>query len=206
MAGRKPCFPSFALPGISLLEKSQFPTLLPLCRRSKNLYNLALYSIRQYFFAQRKFLRFELSYHAIKDNQNYQALNINIAQQTMKVADRSCSVAFSIWSRRHKQVNTDSKILVCRNTLIKMATSAWLCLGFGWKTVNGKSRCRLSSKRNMSKSRLRFRLILTPIRLRLSVSIRNMMDDFWGRIRPPSNRRSGQCRYQDRHGNRSWAW
>ena len=157
MAGRKLWLPLLLCQVFHYLSKSQFPTLLPLCRRSKNLYNLALYSIRQYFFAQRKFLCYELNSHAIKDNQNYQALNINIAQQTMKVADRSCSVTFSIWSRRHKQVNTDSKILVCRSTLIKMATSAWLCLGFGWKTVNGKSRCRLSSKRNISKSRLRFR-------------------------------------------------
>ena len=155
--GEEAVTPSFSLPGISLLEQIAISHIAPALPAVKESLQSGIVKIRQYFFAQRKFLRFELSYHAIKDNQNYQALNTNIAQQTMKVADRSCSVAFSIWSRRHKQVNTDSKILVCRNTLIKMATSAWLCLGFGWKTVNGKSWCRLSSKRNISKSRLRFR-------------------------------------------------
>ena len=78
------------------LSKSQFPTLLLLCRLSKNLYNVALYSIRQYFFAQRKFLRYESNDHAVKDNQNYQALNTDIAQQTMKVADRSFRSFFNL--------------------------------------------------------------------------------------------------------------
>ena len=78
------------------LTKAQFSTLLLLCRLSKNLYNVALYSIRQYFFAQRKFLRYESNYHAVKVNENYQALNTDIAQQTMKVADRSFRSFFNL--------------------------------------------------------------------------------------------------------------
>ena len=88
--------PSFALPGISLLEQIAISHIAPALPVVKESLQSGIVKIRQYFFAQRKFLRFELSYHAIKDNQNYQALNINIAQQTMKVADRSCSVTFSI--------------------------------------------------------------------------------------------------------------
>ena len=57
---------------------------------------MALHPIRQYFFAQRKFLRYESNDHAVKDNQNYQALNTDIAQQTMKVADRSFRSFFNL--------------------------------------------------------------------------------------------------------------
>ena len=118
MTGRKPRLPSFVLPDISLydiiigemkdavyktqqqqlrrLTKAQFSALLLLCRLSKNLYNVALYSIRQHFFAQRKFLRYESNYHAVKDNENYQALNTDIAQQAMKVADRSFRSFFNL--------------------------------------------------------------------------------------------------------------
>ena len=78
------------------LTKAQFSALLLLCRLSKNLYNVALYSIRQYFFAEGKFLRYESNYHAVKDNENYQALNTDIAQQTMKVVDRSFRSFFNL--------------------------------------------------------------------------------------------------------------
>ncbi len=85
------------------LTKSQFSALLLLCRLSKNLYNVALYSIRQYFFAERKFLRYESNYHAVKDNENYQDLNTDIAQQTMKVVDRSFRSFFSLVKKAKKE-------------------------------------------------------------------------------------------------------
>lgn len=60
-----------------------------LCRLSKNMYNVALYNVRQYFFAERKRLPYESNYHLSKENENYKLLNTDIAQQTMKVVDRS---------------------------------------------------------------------------------------------------------------------
>ena len=50
---------------------------------------MALYECRQYFFAERKRLTYESNYHLCKSNENYQLLNTDIAQQTMKVVDRS---------------------------------------------------------------------------------------------------------------------
>ena len=58
-------------------------------RLSKNLFNVALYESRQYFFAERKRLSYESNYHICKSNENYRLLNTDIAQQTMKVVDRS---------------------------------------------------------------------------------------------------------------------
>ena len=71
------------------LNKQEFNALAALCRLSKNLFNVALYETRQYFFAERKRLSYESNYHICKSNENYRLLNTDIAQQTMKVVDRS---------------------------------------------------------------------------------------------------------------------
>ena len=71
------------------LSKQEFIALSALCRLSKNLFNVALYESRQYFFAERERLTYESSYHICKSNENYRLLNTDIAQQTMKVVDRS---------------------------------------------------------------------------------------------------------------------
>ncbi|BAZ21641.1 transposase, IS607 family protein [Kalymmatonema gypsitolerans NIES-4073] len=71
------------------LNKSEFLALRELCRLSKNLYNVGLYTVRQYFFEERKHLRYESNYHQCKANENYQLLNTDIAQQTLKVVDRT---------------------------------------------------------------------------------------------------------------------
>lgn len=70
------------------LTAEQFEALRQLCRLSKNLYNVALYSIRQYYFQEKKHLTYESNYHVCKTNENYQMLNTDIAQHTLKVADR----------------------------------------------------------------------------------------------------------------------
>ena len=71
------------------LSQQEFNALSALCRLSKNLFNVALYECRQYFFAERKRLTYESNYHICKSNENYRLLNTDIAQQTMKVVDRS---------------------------------------------------------------------------------------------------------------------
>lgn len=77
------------------LSKEQYQTLRELCQLSNNLYNVALYNIRQYFFSQKLFLNYESNYHECKDNENYIMLQAGVAQQTLKVADRSFK-SFSI--------------------------------------------------------------------------------------------------------------
>ncbi len=71
------------------LSKQEFDALIALCRLSKNLFNVALYECRQYFFAERKRLTYESNYHICKLNDNYRLLNTDIAQQIMRVVDRS---------------------------------------------------------------------------------------------------------------------
>lgn len=78
------------------LSNIEFEILLELCRLSKNLYNSALYSVRQYYFTENRYLSYESNYHVCKDNENYQLLNTDIAQQTMKVVDRNFKSFFSL--------------------------------------------------------------------------------------------------------------
>jgi len=63
------------------------------------LYNSTLYAIRQYYFTEKKYLRYESAYHICKENENYQLLNTDIAQQTMKVVDRNFKSFFALISK-----------------------------------------------------------------------------------------------------------
>ncbi|MFN6156578.1 transposase [Anabaena sp. AL09] len=71
------------------LKANKFTALKELCRLSKNLYNVGLYTVRQYYFQERKHLKYESNYHYCKGNENYRMLNTDIAQQTLKVVDRT---------------------------------------------------------------------------------------------------------------------
>lgn len=71
-------------------------------RLSKNLYNYTLYNVRQYFFQNNKFLNYETAYHLIKENENYKLLPSQVAQQTMKIVDRSFKSFFRSLQERKK--------------------------------------------------------------------------------------------------------
>lgn len=78
------------------LTKKEYVALKELCFLSKNMYNVALYSIRQYYFTEKKFLNYEKNYHICKENENFALLNSNSAQQIMKVVDRNFKSFFSL--------------------------------------------------------------------------------------------------------------
>lgn len=78
------------------LSKDEYAMLAEMCRYSNNLYNIALYNIRQYYFSKKKFLTYESNYHECKANENYGLLQAGVAQQTLKVADRSFKSFFNL--------------------------------------------------------------------------------------------------------------
>jgi len=78
------------------LSPEEAQTLRTLCRLSKNLYNVGLYTVRQYFFTERKHLRYESAYHHCKTNENYKLLATDIGQQTLKVVDRAFQSFFGL--------------------------------------------------------------------------------------------------------------
>ena len=75
------------------LNKSEKEILTNLCHFSKNLFNVGLYTVRQYFFTEGKYLSYESNYHLCKENENYQLLATDCGQQTLKYVDR-CFKAF----------------------------------------------------------------------------------------------------------------
>ncbi len=58
------------------LPKDEYLALKELSRLSKNMYNAAVYNIRQYYFKE-KILSYEKNYHISKHNENYKLLNCN---------------------------------------------------------------------------------------------------------------------------------
>ena len=69
------------------LNKAQYFQLREMCFFSNCLYNFALYNIRQQFFKDKTYLRFEANYHECKENDNYKLLQSNMAQQTLRAVD-----------------------------------------------------------------------------------------------------------------------
>ena len=81
------------------LSKNEYSALRSLCVLSKNLYNSTLYAVRQYYFAEKKYMRYENAYHVCKENENYKMLGTDLAQQTMKVVDRNFKSFFALISK-----------------------------------------------------------------------------------------------------------
>lgn len=78
------------------LSKKQYELLKEMCRYSNSLYNVALYNIRQHFFDTKMFLTYESNCHECKNNENYKLLQAGVAQQTLKVVDRSFKSFFNL--------------------------------------------------------------------------------------------------------------
>ncbi|WP_071396564.1 RNA-guided endonuclease InsQ/TnpB family protein [Bacillus tuaregi] len=69
------------------LTKDEYSNLKELCHIAKNLYNVGLYNVRQYYFEHKEYLKYESNYHLAKTNENYKLLNSNMAQQILKEVD-----------------------------------------------------------------------------------------------------------------------
>lgn len=78
------------------LTKEEYNILRELCRIAKNLTNQAIYNIRQHYFQEKQYLRYEANYHELKNSNNYKLLNSNMAQQTLKDVDQMFKSFFAL--------------------------------------------------------------------------------------------------------------
>lgn len=78
------------------LSKEDYAILREMCHYSNNLYNVALYNIRQRYFQEKKFLKYAENCFVCKSNKTYALLQAGVAQQTLKVADRSFKAFFAL--------------------------------------------------------------------------------------------------------------
>lgn len=78
------------------LSKEEYRTIRKLCHVAKNLTNEAIYNVRQYYFTEGEFLKYEKNYTLLKTSSNYKALNSNMAQQILKEVDGSFKSFFGL--------------------------------------------------------------------------------------------------------------
>ena len=78
------------------LSKEDYKSIKKLCHIAKNLTNEAIYNIRQYYFTEGEFLKYEKNYTLLKSSDNYKMLNSNMAQQILKEVDGSFKSFFGL--------------------------------------------------------------------------------------------------------------
>lgn len=78
------------------LSKEDYRSIKELCHIAKNLTNEAIYNIRQYYFTEGEFLKYEKNYMLLKNSLNYKKLNSNMAQQILKEVDGSFKSFFGL--------------------------------------------------------------------------------------------------------------
>ena len=103
---------------IKHLTKEEYNILRELCRTAKNLTNQAIYNVRQHYFQEKQYLRYEANYHELKHLESYKLLNANIAQQTLKDVDKMFKSFFAL-IKLAKQGKYDFKHIKLPNYLPK---------------------------------------------------------------------------------------
>ena len=93
------------------LSKNEYLALRELCFLAKNMYNVAVYNIRQHFFSTSEYLNYNANYKLAKDNENYKLLNSNVAQQILKEADGAFKSFFGLLKTK-KAGSYDKKVKI----------------------------------------------------------------------------------------------
>ena len=81
---------------LKTLTSKEYSFLREMCHLSKNVYNESVYNIRQHYFAEGTYLRYEANFGQIKNSENYINLGSNISQQAMRAADQSFKSFFAL--------------------------------------------------------------------------------------------------------------
>ena len=85
------------------LSKEEYLSLKELSHTAKNLYNQAVYNIRQYYFQENKYLNYQKNNFLLKSSENYKTLNSNMSQQILKEVDGSFKSFFNLLKRKIKE-------------------------------------------------------------------------------------------------------
>ncbi len=71
------------------LTKEEYAVLKSLSHYAKNVYNVALYNIRQHYFATNELLSYPKNCKLCKTNKNFRMLQAGVSQQIIQVATQS---------------------------------------------------------------------------------------------------------------------
>ena len=84
------------------LSKDEYLVLRELCHVSKNLYNQALYEIRQEYFKSKKYLNYYDICKRLQGTENYSLLQAQVSQQTLKAVDTNFKSFFGLIKKKIK--------------------------------------------------------------------------------------------------------
>ena len=82
------------------LDYNEYIALKSLCRYSKDMFNIALYSVRQHYFKTKEYLSYNSNYHLLKDNEVYKLLGAKTSQNTMKQVDFAFKSFFALLKQK----------------------------------------------------------------------------------------------------------
>lgn len=80
-----------------------------MCYLSKNVYNESVYNIRQHYFAEGSYLRYEANFYQMRTSVNYIRLGSNISQQSMRAADQSFKSFFALLKKSKQGIYSNWK-------------------------------------------------------------------------------------------------
>ena len=86
------------------LSKEEYLSLKELSHTAKNLYNQAVYNVRQYYFQENKYLNYQKNNSLLKNSENYKTLNSNMSQQILKEVDGSFKSFFELLKKKNKGI------------------------------------------------------------------------------------------------------
>ena len=84
------------------LTKEEYLILRELCHISKNLYNQALYEVRQEYFKSKKYLNYYGVVKILQGTENYSTLQAQVSQQTLKIVDENFKSFFALIKKKYK--------------------------------------------------------------------------------------------------------
>lgn len=92
------------------LTSQEYGYLREMCHLSKNVYNESVYNIRQHYFSEGSYLRYEANFGQMKFSENYINLGSNVSQATMRKADQSFKSFFSLLKKSKQGVYANWKV------------------------------------------------------------------------------------------------
>ena len=84
------------------LKPKEFEVVKQLSYYSARLYNVGLYSVRQYYFNNNTYLPYAKNYHECKTNENYKLLLSDTSQQILRIVDRNFKSFFALLKLKAK--------------------------------------------------------------------------------------------------------
>lgn len=78
------------------LSSKKLKIIKQLSYYSARLYNVGLYSVRQYYFNNNEYLNYAKNYHECKTNENYKLLLSDTSQQILRIVDRNFKSFFGL--------------------------------------------------------------------------------------------------------------